>query len=357
MRIKNTVLMTTLALALGAASLSQSAFASKVGVAMPNLVVPRWQTDGQTLKNELEEEGYEVELVFADNKPETQIQELRQMMDSGCEVLVIVPVDGKSLTEVLSEVKAKNIPVISYDRLIMDSDAVTYYATFDNYKVGLLQGEYIEDQLKLKDSGTSPKNIEFFTGSIDDNNVNYIWSGAMEVLKPYLDSGKLVCKSDETKKEQVAIHRWLTDVAKERMDKLVNEYGYGPEKTPLDAVLAPNDTVANGITISLVKTAGYRANNIPVITGQDCTKKAAKNIRRGLQSMCVFKDSRILADHVVSMVKAIFEKTDVPLNDTTTYNNGVKVVPAFLCAPQVVNAQNLNEILIDSGYYNLKDIK
>ena len=213
-------------------------YAAKIGIAMPNTVVPRWHTDGATLKAEFEATDNEVLLVFADNKKETQIAQLEDMIAQKCDALLVVPVDGRSLTDVLAKAKQAGIRIISYDRLIMNSDAVDYYASFDNFKVGLLQGSFIEEKLNLKNDD-SPKNIEFFTGSIDDNNVNFLWAGDMEVLKPYLVSGRLVCKSNQTSKEDAAVHRWLAENARDRMVKLIQAHNYGPKpgQTRLDAVL------------------------------------------------------------------------------------------------------------------------
>ncbi len=336
---------------------SSVSFAEKIGIAMPNTVVPRWQTDAETLKNELEYSGQEAVIIFADNTKETQIANIESLIEQGCKVLIICPVDGRALTEVLDKAKSKGIKIISYDRLIMNSDAIDYYATFDNFKVGLLQGEYLASKLNLRNE-ISQKNIEFFTGSIDDNNVNYLWSGNMEILKPYLLSGHLVCLSGQTSKEEVATHRWLADNAKSRLHSLIQTLHYGPNsgEERLDAILCPNDTIANGL-IELLTTIGYDASNMPVITGQDCSLKGVKNIRNGLQSMCVFKDSRILAIHVVDMVNAILSGGEVNINDTTSYDNGTGIIPTYLCAPKTVTKDNIREELIESGYYSQKDLK
>ena len=206
MKLKTT--LTTLCAALLAIS---SANAAKIGVSMPTQSLQRWNQDGHNLERQLQDAGHKVELLYAgDNDIPTQLNQVENMIASNCDVLVIAPIDGSSLTEVLTAAKDKGIPVVSYDRLIMNSDAIAYYATFDNYKVGQIQGNYLVDALKLNEEGTDPKNIELFTGSIDDNNVNFFFGGAMDVLKPYLDSGKLICKSGQTKKEQVATLNWST---------------------------------------------------------------------------------------------------------------------------------------------------
>ena len=356
MKFKTT--LTTIACAvLACTAFSSTANAAKIGVSMPTQSLQRWNQDGHNLKEQLEASGHEVELLYAgDNDIPTQLNQIENMIAGDCDVLVIAPIDGGSLTAVLKGAKDKKIPVVSYDRLIMNSNAISYYATFDNYKVGQIQGNYIVDALKLNDDATPAKNIELFTGSIDDNNVNFFFGGAIDVLQPYLDSGKLVCKSGQTKKEQVATLNWSTEEAQKRMENLISSNGYGPDGTKLDVVLSSNDSVANGITNALVN-AGYDASNFPVLTGQDCDQPSVTNMKRGLQTMSVFKDTRDLAKQVVVMVNAIVDGKEVPVNDTTTYNNGTGVIPSYLCSPIVVTKDNLKEVLFDSGYYKESEIK
>lgn len=356
MKMKTT--LTTLCCAvLACTAFATTANAAKIGVSMPTQSLQRWNQDGRNLEKQLQQAGHNVELYYAgDNDIPTQVSQIENLISANCDVLVVAPIDGGSLTQALQGAKEKGIPVVSYDRLIMNSDAISYYATFDNYKVGQIQGNYLVDALKLKDAGTEPKNIELFTGSIDDNNVNFFFGGAIDVLKPYIDSGKLVVKSGQVKKEQVATLNWSTEEAQKRMENLISSAGYGPDGTRLDAVYSSNDSVANGITNALV-SAGYTAENFPIVTGQDCDKPSVKNMKRGLQTMSIFKDTRVLADKVVEMVNAIVNKTEVPVNDTKTYNNGTGVIPSFLCTPIVVTKDNLKEALVDSGYYKEKEIK
>ena len=356
MKIKTT--LTTLCCAvLACTAFASTANAAKIGVSMPTQSLQRWNQDGHNLEKQLQAAGHEVVLYYAgDNDIPTQVSQIENLVSANCDVLVVAPIDGGALTQALQGAKDKGIPVVSYDRLIMNSDAISYYATFDNYKVGQIQGNYLVDALKLKDDATTPKNIEFFTGSIDDNTVNFFFRGAMDILQPYLDSGKLVCLSGQTKKEQVATLNWSTEEAQKRMENLIASNGYGPEGTRLDAILSSNDSVANGITNALV-ASGYNADNFPILTGQDCDKPSAKNMKRGLQTMSVFKDTRVLADKVVEMVNAICNKKEVPVNDTKTYNNGTGIIPSYLCTPIVVTKDNLKEVLVDSGYYTEKEIK
>ncbi len=354
MKIKNSI--TVLCAAILAAGFSANVQAAKIGVSMPTQSLQRWNQDGANMKAQLEKAGYEVELLYAgDNDIPTQVNQIENMISNGDDVLVIAAIDGSALTEVLKGAKDKKIPVISYDRLIMNTDAISYYATFDNYKVGQMQGNFLVDSLKLKDDKTEPKNIEFFTGPTDDNNVNFFWGGALDILQPYLDNGKLICKSGQTTKEQAATLNWNNEEAQKRMENLISSNGYGPEGTKLDAVLCSNDSTANGVTNALV-SEGYDASNIPVITGQDCDRPSVKNIKKGLQAMSVFKDTRTLAAQVVKMVDQIIKGETVDVNDTKTYNNGTGVIPSFLCNPVVGTKDNYKELLIDSGYYTEKEI-
>ena len=222
-----------------------------------------------------------------------------------------------------------------------------YYSTFDNYMVGTIQGNFIKDKFDL-DNTTETYTMEVFGGSPDDNNALYFYQGAWDVLSPYVESGKLVVKSGQTDFQTCAILGWGTDDAQARMDNLLTAY-YSDGVAP-DIVLSPNDSLALGITNSL-KAAGFTLEEFPVITGQDCDVTNTKNIIAGYQAMSVFKDTRTLATQVVKMVDAILSGEEVPVNDTETYDNGVKVVPSYLCEPVFADVNNYQELLIDSGYY------
>ena len=322
----------------------------KVGISMPTMSLQRWNQDGSNMKAMFESAGYEVDLQYGgDNDVPTQVAQVENMIANDVSVLVIAAIDGSSLTTVLEGAKAKNIAVIAYDRLIMDSDAVSYYATFDNTLVGVLQGSYIEEKLGLK-TNPGPFNIELFTGDPGDNNIIFFFGGAMSVLQPYIDSGKLVVPSGQTERLAVAIEGWSTERAQARMENLIASQGYGPNGTKLDAVMSSNDSIANGITNALVN-AGYTKDNFPALTGQDCDITSTKNMIAGLQGMSVFKDTRTLAAQVVDMATSIINGQTPEVNDTSTYDNGVKVVPSYLCEPVFGTADNYKALLIDSGYY------
>jgi len=345
------------ALALSLVSCGGKSSSTKVGVSMPTKDLQRWNQDGANMKAQLEKAGYVVDLQYAANDIPTQVSQLENMITSGCKVLVIASIDGNALTNVLEQARKKKIDVIAYDRLIMNTKAVTYYATFDNYKVGTIQGEYLVDKLNLKNrSKDDPAYMEFFTGDPGDNNINFFFGGAMDVLKPYLDSGVIVCRSGQTSRDQCATLNWSTEEAQKRMENLITSNGYGPKGTRLDAVYSSNDSCANGITNALIQ-AGYDASNFPLITGQDCDKVAVKNMIKGTQAMSIFKDTRTLAAQTVKMVDAIMQGKDAPVNDTTTYNNGTGIIPSFLCEPVYGSIDNYKELLLDSGYYTEADLK
>ncbi len=326
-----------------------------VGVAMPTQSLQRWNQDGDNMKKQLESKGYVVDLQYANNDVNTQVQQLENMITKGCKVLVIASIDGSTLTDVLKKATENKIKVIAYDRLIMKSDNVDYYATFDNFKVGVIQGQYIEEKLGLKD-GKGPFNIELFAGSPDDNNATFFFNGAYSILEPYIKSGKLVVPSGQKEFNKIAIQGWDSAKSQARMDNLITANYAGGKK--LDAVLSPNDSLAIGIIASL-KSAGYGSGDkkYPIITGQDCDKPNVVAMINGQQSMSIFKDTRTLASKVVEMVDSVLQGKEASVNDTKTYNNGNKVVPSFLCDPVYADKDNYKKILVESGYYKEEDLK
>ncbi|RKM58790.1 sugar ABC transporter substrate-binding protein [Butyrivibrio sp. CB08] len=325
--------------------------AGRVGVAMPTKDLQRWNQDGENMQKQLEAAGYEVDLQYASNDIPTQVSQIENMISSGAKVLVIASIDGDSLGTVLEQAKEQGVAVIAYDRLIMNSDAVSYYATFDNYMVGTKQGEYIRDQLDL-DNAAGPFNIELFTGDPGDNNARFFFGGAMDVLNKYIDEGKLVVKSGQKDFDSVATANWATENAQSRMDAIISaNYADG---TKLDAVMCSNDSTAQGVTNSL--EANY-TGDWPIITGQDCDIVSVKNMIAGKQSMSIFKDTRTLAAKTVEMVDAIMKGSEAPVNDTKTYDNGTGIIPSFLCEPVFADVNNYKELLIDSGYYTEDQLK
>ena len=325
-----------------------------VGLSMPTKSSERWVKDGENMKAEFEKLGYEVDMQYAEDVVENQISQIENMITKGVDILVIASIDGEALSEVLGQAKNLEIPVIAYDRLIMNSDHVSYYATFDNFKVGELQGQYIEEALNLPNED-GPFNIELFAGSPDDNNAYFFWDGAMSVLQPYIDEGKLVVKSGQTDFKQAATLRWDGAVAQERMDNLLSA-NYSSEE--VDAIYSPFDGISRGV-ISSLKAIGYGTESkpLPVVTGQDAELASVKSIVAGEQTATIFKDTRELAKKAVNMADSVLKGEEPEVNDTETYDNGAKVVDSYLLSPVSVDIDNYKEVLVDSGYFTEEELK
>lgn len=323
----------------------------KIGVAMPTKDLQRWNQDGSNMEASLKEAGYEVDLQYASNDVQTQVSQIENMINSGCQALVIAAIDGESLGEAMQMAKDANIPVIAYDRLIMNSDAVSYYATFDNYMVGTKQGEYIVDTLDLANAA-GPFTMEITAGDPGDNNATYFYNGAMDVLQPYIDEGKLVVTSGQTDFATVATALWATETAQSRMENILSSY-YA-DGTNLDVCLCSNDSTALGVENALA--ANY-TGTYPIVTGQDCDIANVKNMIAGKQSMSIFKDTRTLAAQVVKMVGQIMNGETVDVNDTESYDNGTGIIPSFLCEPVYADVNNYEELLIESGYYTADQLQ
>jgi putative multiple sugar transport system substrate-binding protein len=339
------------ALALGAVALASPVVAQdkgSVGISMPTKSSARWIADGDNMVKYFQEKGFTTDLQYAEDDIPNQLAQIENMITKGVNVLVIAAIDGTTLSDALQQAADKGVKVIAYDRLIRDSGNVDYYATFDNFQVGVLQAQSIESELGLKD-GKGPFNIELFGGSPDDNNAFFFYNGAMSVLQPYIDSGKLVVQSGQTGMDKVGTLRWDGAVAQARMDNLLSAY-YTDKR--VDAVLSPYDGLSIGILSSL-KGVGYGSADLPfpVVTGQDAEVPSVKSILAGEQRSTIFKDTRELAKVTVGMVEAVLSGGTPEINDTTTYDNGVKVIPSYLLKPVSVDKSNWKAILIDSGYY------
>ncbi|GAA2602341.1 sugar ABC transporter substrate-binding protein [Winogradskya consettensis] len=323
-----------------------------IGIALPTTKSARWVTDGDSMVSQFKLLGYNPDLQFAGDDVTKQISQIQTMIDQGDKALVIGSVDGSALKDVLAKAAAKKIPIIAYDRLIRDSGDVDYYATFDNFKVGVMQANSIVDDLGLK-KGKGPFNLELFAGSADDNNATFFFNGAMSVLQPYISSGDLKVVSGQTAFKDVATLRWDGAVAKKRMQALL----VGPlANKHVDAVLSPYDGLSRGI-LEALQEAGYgTAKKLPVITGQDAELDSVKLVASGLQSETVYKDTRELAKVAVQMANSLITGGTPEVNDTKQYNNGVEVVPTFLLQPVNVDKSNYQRVLVDGGYYTAEQI-
>ncbi len=332
-----------------------------VGVAMPTKSSERWIADGNNVKTQLEALGYKVDLQYAEDDIPTQVNQIDTMITKGEKLLIIASIDGTALTSQLEQAKASGIPVIAYDRLIRNSPNVDYYTTFDNFKVGVQQATSLLTGLKVldadgKDTGlTGPLNIELFAGSPDDNNATFFFKGAMSILQPYIDKGVLVIKSGQTDFDKVATLRWDPATAQSRMENLLTStYADGSK---VAGVLSPYDGLSIGI-LGALKGVGYGTANqpYPIVTGQDAEAASVKSIIADEQYSTIYKDTRELAKVTVAMTDAILKGKTPETNDTTTYDNGVRVVPSYLLESQIVTKDNYKKILIDGGYYTAADL-
>src|SRR5690606_6595134 len=345
-----------------AAMLASMAFAAPVsaqdkgtvGVAMPTKSSARWIADGDNMVKVLQERGYQTDLQYAEDDIPNQLSQIENMITKGAKVLVIASIDGTTLSDVLQQAADQGIKVIAYDRLIRNSPNVDYYATFDNFQVGVLQAQSLVDGLDAENK-EGPFNIELFGGSPDDNNAYFFYDGAMSVLQPLIDSGKLVVGSGQTGMDKVATLRWDGATAQARMDAILSST-YTDKR--LDAVLSPYDGISIGILSSL-KGVGYGSGDMPmpIVSGQDAEVPSVKSILAGEQYSTIFKDTRELAKVTVDMVDAMMSGKDPEVNDTKTYDNGVKVVPSYLLKPVVVDKSNWEDVLVGSGYYTEDQIK
>ncbi|MCY1162645.1 Multiple sugar-binding periplasmic receptor ChvE [compost metagenome] len=354
MKMYKTLTTSVVTIALAAFANCTYAAGELIGIALPNKTEARWIMDGNNIVNNLKAKGYKTDLQYSTYDVPTQISQIENMITAGVKVLIVSPVDGATVSNVLRKAKQKGIKVISYDKLIMKTNDVDYYATFDNFHVGVLQGTSIVQKLGLN-AGKGPFNIELFAGSLDDNNAHMFNAGAMSVLNPYIAKGKLVVRSKQTTLAKVATLRWEGATAQARMDNLLSAF-YGGAR--LNAVLAPNDNLATGI-ISSLKGVGYGRpiQPMPVITGQDAQPSNIKAIIRGDQTSTVFKDTRLLAKAAAEMVDAIVKHKPVPVNDTKSYKNGSKIVATYLVKPVLVDKSNWDAVLVKSGYYKANQLK
>nr|WP_302059365.1 multiple monosaccharide ABC transporter substrate-binding protein [Loktanella salsilacus] len=329
--------------------------AGYVGIAMPTKSSARWIADGDNMVKQFEEAGYTVDLQYAEDDIPNQLAQIENMITKGVDVLVIAAIDGTTLSNALANAAASDIDVVAYDRLIRDSGDVSYYATFDNFKVGVQQASTLVDGLNARFADQKPWNVELFGGSPDDNNAYFFYDGAMSVLQPLIDAGDIVIQSGQMGMDQVGTLRWDGSVAQARMDNLLSA-NYTDKQ--VQAVLSPYDGLSIGILSSL-KGVGYGSGDMamPIVSGQDAEVQSVKSILADEQYSTIFKDTRELARVTVGMVEALLNDGEPEINDTETYDNGVKVVPAYLLEPVAVTKDNVESVLIDGGYYTKDQIE
>jgi putative multiple sugar transport system substrate-binding protein len=323
-----------------------------IGISMPTKSSTRWISDGESMVKEFTAMGYTADLQYAEDDIPNQLAQIENMVTKGAKVLIIAAIDGTTLSDVLQKAHDAGIKVFAYDRLISKTENVDYYTTFDNFGVGVLQGNSLIAGLKA--SGAGPYNVELFGGSPDDTNAFYFYDGAMSVLQPMIDSKEIVIGSGQMGMDTVGTLRWDGAVAQARMDNLLSA-NYTDKK--VNGVLAPYDGLSRGI-ISSLKGVGYGSPEqaMPIVTGQDAELASVKGMMAGEQYSTVFKDTRELAKVTAKMVDTVLQGKEPEINDTKTYNNGVKIVPSYLLTPYSVGKDDITKMLVDSGYYTADQI-
>ncbi len=338
----------------------------KIGIVMPTQYLERWNSDGDYLRRNLMSKGYKVFLEYSDNIIDKQVKNIIKLIEEGVDLLIIAPIDGDVLIGPLKMAQEKNIPVISYDRLIRGSDAVSFYVSFDNYTIGQVQAEFIVDYLKLNENTENKKyNIEFFSGPVDDNNSEVFYDGAMSILKTYIDRGVLNIPSGLIKIEDTEVSEWNTAIAMIKMQNIIDEF-YKNGKNKLDIAFCANDSIALGVSKAI--NTDYEGGNEIIITGQDGDEENLKNIIDGKQTMTVYKhlqnEARVTVDLADVILKGDEPSFETIVNagwdfdciyDKTEYNNGVKNVPSYLLGVTLIDKENLKKELIDTGYYKIID--
>lgn len=322
----------------GAGSEEEAGFAADatIGVALPQKTSENWVLAEELFNDGLREAGFDPIVQFANGGVSEQQNQIQAMVEQGAEVIVVGAIDGSQLGTQLEAAKDGGAYVIAYDRLVKNTEAVDLYIAFDNYQVGVLQGTALLEGLAER-KGEGPYNIELIAGSPDDANSTPFFEGAMSVLQPRIDDGTLVVVSGQTTFEQVATQGWKAENAQRRMDTiLAGSY----EGTELHGVLSPNDTLGRA-ALTAVAQAG---KDTPVVTGQDSEVESVKSIVAGEQYSTIYKDTRELVAQTIATIKALQAGEDPDVNDTESYDNDVKIVPAYLLTPIIVTQENAAEV-------------
>lgn len=333
----------------------------KIGISMPTQSLERWNRDGAYLDEQFKAAGFETILTYSDNDSGRQVNDIQNMLADGVNLLVVAAIDGEALNTAMDEAAEAGVPVIAYDRLIMN-DAVSYYVSFDNYTVGTLQGQFVVDTLDLDNAGDKVYNMEFTAGDPADNNAGYFFNGAYDTLKPYIDKGALKVVSGQTDFDSVATAQWSTDTALERAQNILSSY-YA-DGTQLDVWVCSNDSTALGVAQAV--TSDYAGSNSVLITGQDGDEANLKNIVDGVQTMTVYKNVSNESIVTLALAKAMMagETIDESLIpsfgiecafDTESYETSAgNKCPSFLLVPSVITKDNLQD-LVDTGLYTMGD--
>ena len=307
-----------------------------IGVALPQKTSENWVLAEDLFTKDLATAGFKPLVQFANSGVTEQQNQIQAMIEQGAKVIVVGAIDGSQLGSQLEAAAAAGIKVIAYDRLVKNTEAVDMYVAFDNYQVGVLQGTALLQGLAER-KGAGPYNIELIAGSPDDANATPFFEGAMSILQPKIDDGTLVVVSGQTTFEQVATQGWKAENAQKRMDTVLSGF-YTDAK--LDGILSPNDTLGRA-AMAAVAQAGKET---PVVTGQDSEVESVKSIMAGEQYSTIYKDTRELVAQTIKEIQLLQKGSEPEINDTKSYDNGKKIVPAYLLTPFIVTKDNAAKV-------------
>lgn len=316
-----------------------------VGICLPDRG-ERWEKEGQALAEALDIGNYAVELFYADNDPLLQADQIEKLIAADVECLVVAAVDSLTLTDALLRAKSEGVPVIAYDRLLMQTDGATCHIAFDMLGAGRAIGEHIvqEKQLTSAKEESRGYTIEFFMGTPEDNNALLLHRGILEVLQPYLDSGVLTCSSGRVRFEDCCVQDWSAADAEDACDRLLRAY-YA--ETQPDILCAASDSLADGVYEAL-QTAGYTEGFL--LTGQGAAATAVKRLQLGAQGLTLYPDTQALIRQCAQTADALLRGEQPEYNDTDSCFNGNMTVPACLLSMQAVTTENYTQILPESTY-------
>ncbi|MDD6156148.1 MAG: sugar ABC transporter substrate-binding protein [Lachnospiraceae bacterium] len=333
----------------------------EVGIVLPTKDEPRWLQDQAQFEAILDDAGFTNQVLFSQGSSATEKTNVETLIAKGIKVLIICPQDATAAAAAVEEAKEAGVTVISYDRLITDTEAVDYYTTFDSFSVGVAQGQYLIDNAE----GTNIP-LYIYTGAATDNNAFIFFEGAWSVLEPKVADGTFVIANSDKAESFVGAGELTRDDEAQILGQTTTNWDFDTAKKLAEAnltaasadlkgdvaILAPNDGTGRAIADAFAADSDITSY---IVTGQDSEKASVQYIIDGKQSMTVFKDTRTLAADSVAMALAVLKGESVPT--TTTYNNGVIDVPAKQTDVVVVTKDNVKAALIDSGYYEASDFE
>jgi putative multiple sugar transport system substrate-binding protein len=330
---------------------------TQVGIVLPTKDEPRWIQDQQRFLDALKSAGFSAKVLFSQGDSAKEKANVEALVAEGIKVLIICPQDGTAAASAAELAHKAGVKVISYDRLIRETDAVDYYVTFDSFQVGAAWGEYLVSQVP---AGTKENNLYLYAGAASDNNSFIFFEGAWSVLQPKIADGTFVVRNSD---KAIALKN-KANLSREEMAQIIGQvttnWNFNDAKSKAEAnltavnakakgtvyICAPNDGTARAIADAFAADKDVKKY---YITGQDAEIASIQYIIDGKQSMTVLKDVRILVKDAIDAAIAYLKGSEPPV--TKTYNNGKKDVPAKPTPIIIVTKDNVKKEIIDSGYW------